>query len=164
MVHSLSPRTYFAFPSFSLFFSLLRSQCIFSFSLVISFRWLRGVQFLFFSASLFVDTIRRLLLSRSSFTVHIVVSLSPFGSCVLFFYFVLSHCLCVCVYVYLFLCLSLSFDRLSVRRDREPPTCCEIYTLTVHRNNDHSLRILARPICVIVRDFFHPTTGIYFAK
>lgn len=48
MVRSPSPRTYFAFPSFSLFFSLLRSQCIFSFSLVISFRWLRGVQFLFF--------------------------------------------------------------------------------------------------------------------
>lgn len=164
MVHSPSPRTYFAFPSFSLFFSLLRSQCIFSFSLVISFRWLRGVRFLFFlllSLSIPFDVcffLALLLPYISSF--HFLRS----ARVSLFFYFVLSHCLCVCVYVYLFLSLSLSFDRLSVRTDREPPTCCEIYTLTVHRNNDHSLRILARPICVIVRDFFHPTTGIYFAK
>lgn len=52
----------------------------------------------------------------------------------------------------------------GVGTNREPSTCCEIYTVTVHRNNDRSLRILARPICVIVRDFFHPATKIYFAK
>lgn len=104
MVHSPSPRTYFAFPSFSLFFL---SPSISVYLLVLSCYLLsmaarRSVPF--FSASLFVDTIRRLLLSRSSFTVHIVVSLSPFGSCVLFFSISFSPT------VYVYACMSICFS------------------------------------------------------
>jgi len=125
----------------SFFLRLSRFDILYisTFSLVIFFRWLRGVRYFLF----FLKPYGVFLSSLST------------ASSLRFLYPALSS------HVSLF---SILFPLGWLSANREPPTCCEIYTLTVHRNNDRSLRILARPICVIVREFFHPTTGIYFAK